>query len=320
MSLKNMKMDKSFIHKLEDITKNIRKLQISKQPLLSNIFENIQNSEKSIYYLKNTSNHGSVNSNNSHENLVKKVLIDNGFIESNEINIKRNQLDDKINKPEEISLKSGEFIEQPFGTQNNPDFLVKLNKKSVIAIECKSSKGGKPQYNSGGITSYFIYIFSSKSNKSSDTTFYMGSSIQSFEIDDEIKKHILKLKEMDILINQKLKELDVKNRGIGFYSRPMIVQNGNRSKTNYFEHEDRKSCENEVIKFLKDQENLIHNKSNILKVSTNSEKKEILVSNFFNKPRHSPRLKEILSLKNDSDFEYHINYFRSRLTKKSDIE
>lgn len=306
-------MDESFIHKLEDITKNIRKLQISKQPSLSNVFENIQNNKKSIYYLKNTSDYGSVNTNNSHENLVKKVLIDNGFIEINEINIKRNQLDDKINKPDEISLKSGEFIEQPFGTQNNPDFLVKLNKKSVIAIECKSSKSGKPQYNSGGITPYFIYIFSSKSKKCNDTTFYMGSSIQSFEIYNEIKKHILKLKEMDIIINQKLKKLDIKNRGISFYSRPMIIQNGNRSITNYFEHKDRKLCEDNVIKFLKNQENLINNKLYESDISTNSEKN----SDDFGKTKHNLQLKEILSLENDSDFENHVNYFRSRLIKKS---
>ena len=259
MSAKNMKMDDNFISKLENITKNIRQLQISKKPLLSNVFENIKNSKESIYYMKNTSEHGTVNSNNSHENLIKNILIDSNFIECNKINIKRNQLDDKINKPNEISLKSGEFIEQPFGTQNNPDFLVKLNKKSVIAIECKSSKNGKPQYNSGGITSYFIYIFSSK--KCNDTTFYMGSSIQTNDIDKELKKHILKLKELDKSFNEKLKELDIKNRGISFYTRPMIIQNGHKSITNYFEHKDRKLCENVVIQFLKDQENLINNKS-----------------------------------------------------------
>jgi len=247
MSLKNIK-----INKLENITKDMVKLQISKKQSLLNFFENIQNNKKSIYYIKNNSDNGIVNNNNYHEKMVKNAFINLGFVKSDKkINITRKELDKKINKPDEILLKSGEFIEQPFGSQNNPDFLIKLNKKSVIAIECKSSKDGKPQYNSGGITPYFIYIFSSKNMN--DTTFYMGSSIQSTEVYNEIKKIKLELKKIVILYNQKLKELDKKNRGIIYYSRTMICQKGDRSITNYFEHEDRELCENKVIEFLKDQ-------------------------------------------------------------------
>lgn len=54
-----------------------------------------------------------------------------------------------------------EVIYQPNGTQNNPDFSIKLSETRTISIECKSSKGKLPVWN-GGLPrnkNKYIYIF-----------------------------------------------------------------------------------------------------------------------------------------------------------------
>ena len=54
-----------------------------------------------------------------------------------------------------------EVIYQPNGTQNSPDFTIKLSETRSVSIECKSSKGKFPVWN-GGLPRHknkYIYIF-----------------------------------------------------------------------------------------------------------------------------------------------------------------
>ena len=74
-----------------------------------------------------------------------------------------NQVEDLLKK-HKLEYKS-----QPNGSQNSPDFYVYYNNKRY-SIECKSSKGYYPVYNSGLPKPGVIYIFSSK--KYNETTIF----------------------------------------------------------------------------------------------------------------------------------------------------
>ena len=94
----------------------------------------------------------------------------------------------------------------------------------------------------------YIYAFCSK--KTNETTIFKGSSVITREQQRLIDQHIEEARLRDKELNDKLKELDVNHRGIQYYTRPMIIQGGGASYTNYFQHENRKETEEKVFQFV----------------------------------------------------------------------
>ena len=150
------------------------------------------------------------------------------------------------NQVEELLIKHGlEYVAQPNGSQNFPDFhVVDDVSGKIYSIECKSSKDPKPIYNGGRPHENAIYVFSSA--KYNETTIFNGSHILSEEMRNSYDEY---LKEQEELLN-KYKDLELwkeNSRGFGFYNRAMYIQSGGKVKTDYFIHQDRYMCEQNVI-------------------------------------------------------------------------
>lgn len=178
---------------------------------------------------------------------ILKMPYDSGSYQQSkhEIRVKNILLKHKFKqRPKKSILKDGEFIYQPNGNNNNPDFHVKY-KGEIYNIECKSAKGFTPAYNSAMPKKDYIYIFSSE--KYNATTIYYGRDVLTKEQADLYDSM---LKEM-YLIHDKykplFKETDIFERGFDFYLRDMYIQQGGQIFTDYFTHKDRNKCEQNVL-------------------------------------------------------------------------
>lgn len=163
-----------------------------------------------------------------HETRIKKLLTKHKFKEI----------------PKKTELRNGEFIYQPNGNNNNPDFRVKYKGK-VYDIECKSSEGSFPTYNSAYPKEGFIYIFTSK--KYDATTIYFGRDVYSREMEILINKMLDEMYSIHDKYKPLFKKADSLKRGFGFYLRDMHIQEGGKEFTDYFAHPDRERCEQNVL-------------------------------------------------------------------------
>ena len=208
------------------------------------------------YYKNYAATSGMVHNVAKHEDAVRDILLKHGFKEWTPYKgFTKEVAWSWIDNPALATrMPSMTFISQPCGSNDNPDFLVKMKTNVVFAIECKSSdkKTKKPLYNSGGITQNYIYVYSSQSTNS--TTIYMGSAIMTEEQQKLINEHILKHRADDAILNEKLKSIDTNHRGVSYYTRPMIGQSGDSTYTDYFNHEMKSASEENVFKFV---ENMI---------------------------------------------------------------
>lgn len=161
---------------------------------------------------------------------------------------KSNSQDNPLHEKQVMALldKFGyEYVWQPNGPQNSPDFRVTLPTGKTVDIECKSSKQTYPTYNGGLPKEGVIYIFSSK--RYNQTTVFFADDVvsakkrQQFANLVEELNSVLKLHQMD-------EEWQEDSRGFDFYIRNMYVQNG-AGKKDYFTHPDRVYCEERVVNF-----------------------------------------------------------------------
>lgn len=147
------------------------------------------------------------------------------------------------NQVEELLKKHGLVYEsQPNGTQNSPDFYVYYG-ESKYSIECKSSKGAKPVYNSGLPKPDVIYVFSSA--KYNATTIYNSDDI----LNREKRVFFGQMIEEIWQIVEKYRKIEgwQDKRGWDFYMRSMFIQRGKSDLTDYFTHKDRGYCEKRVL-------------------------------------------------------------------------
>jgi len=135
------------------------------------------------------------------------------------------------------------YVAQPNGTQNSPDFHV-YHKDIVISLEKKSAKGAKPTYNSGLPKKGVIYIFSSK--KYNATTIYYAEDVLSDEMREAYDDLIAALDKV-VKTFQNNPVIKACTRGFNFYMRAMYTQAGKWDKTDYFKHEGREVCEQNVL-------------------------------------------------------------------------
>jgi hypothetical protein len=206
----------------------------------------------SLPYFKNeAAASGKVHNTPRHEDAIARALKDNGFIKyplSKSLNKK--ETEKWIDNPElSRNIPDGTFIEQPCGTHSSPDFIVKVSNKLVLFLEAKSSETTHPTYNSGGVKQHILYVFCSK--KTNETTIFKGSSIITLKQQRLIDEHIIEARKRDEELNAKLAAIDPNHRGMSYYTRPMIIQSGGESYTNYFTHANRKRDENDALEWIK---------------------------------------------------------------------
>ena len=204
------------------------------------------------FYKNEAAASGAVHNTARHEDALAQVLEENGFLRyplASKLN--RNDTLKWIHQPElSKDIPDGTFIEQPFGTHNAPDFIVKVNNNFVLFMEAKSSATSlHPTYNSGGVKQDLLYVFCAK--KPNQTTIFKGDSVITLEQQRLIDAHIIDARKRDEELNRKLKDIDPNHRGISYYTRPMIIQSGGASYTNYFTHELRQQAETHALDWLK---------------------------------------------------------------------
>jgi len=136
-----------------------------------------------------------------------------------------------------------DYVWQPNGPQNSPDFRVTLPNGKVVDIECKSSKQTYPTYNGGLPKEGVIYIFSSK--KYNETTIFFADDVVSLKKRQQFAKLVEELNAV-LKLHQMNEEWQQDDRGFDFYIRNMYVQNGT-GKKDYFKHSNRKQCESNVL-------------------------------------------------------------------------
>ena len=202
---------------------------------------------KMPYYKNHPACSGAVHNIAKHEDAIADILLNNGYKKYSKTGLLNK---DKSETPDFLEdMNSESFIEQPFGTHNSPDFIIKTPNKKLLFVECKSSKKNCPVYNSGLPQPNYIYIFCSE--KTNNTTIYKGSDIITIEQRELIEKHIQNSRRLDNILNEKLNKLDTNKRGIGFYTRPMYNHYGGSQYNNYLNHENKEKAEKNVFDYLK---------------------------------------------------------------------
>jgi hypothetical protein len=202
------------------------------------------------YYENAAASSGAIHTHAKHEDALKEVMCGSGYsVWKPAKPLKKGDQGDPTFAQE---MPCGSFVEQPFGSQCAPDFFVKTWNNQIVPIEAKSSKGYSPCYNSGGVNPNCFYVFCSK--KTNQTTIYKGDDIISQEQSRLISEYIAEEKARVAILNQKLKALDVTERGVSYYARPMITQSGCKELTNYFTHEKRAEIEQRAIDVVKELE------------------------------------------------------------------
>lgn len=219
-----------------------------------NLVEALTRIKKLPYFKNDAAVSGAVHGSSRHEDAIARELTAEGFVSLKlKGSLEKKNREHWLEHPEECTaIPENCFVEQPFGTHESPDFLVRTGKDTLIAIEAKSvASGHHPQYNSGSVKPAYIYVFCAK--KTNETTIYKGDAIISLEQERLIKEYIAERREMDRILNEKLAELDTNKRGISFYTRPMIIQSGGAEYTDYFGHKNRAADEYSALKWISEK-------------------------------------------------------------------
>ena len=202
---------------------------------------------KALPYFKNhAASSGKVHNVAKHEDAVEDVLVSHGMTKSTITKISIKERDKWLADDSCQDLKEGEYVPQPCGTHNSPDFILKRGGR-LWFLECKSvAKGGSPMYNSGIPKANYIYVFCSE--KYDETTVYLGEDVCPPEAQRLLHDHIQRQREEDERLNQKLRKLN--QYGIEYYTRPMIQHKGGSPKTDYFLNENRERNEQNVKRLV----------------------------------------------------------------------
>lgn len=160
-----------------------------------------------------------------HENRVRKTIESFGIKNTKDSSIIKILKDKKnINKIVSELVDVLVYIEQPFGSQKSPDFIVCFW-GLIIWIECKSGKK-KITWNTGYPRENVLYVFSSK--KTNNTTVFLGSLCEIYNKNKNFEKKYDEFDEEIKELSKKKFESLFESEKFSFYSRRMLVD-----KTDY---------------------------------------------------------------------------------------
>lgn len=184
---------------------------------------------------------GQRNSINSQEDLFAQILANHGFERRTSSEITR-KLRKAILNPRATTYPKDDsgpwFVEQPYGTQSFPDFLV-CYRGIVIPIELKSNKSidSTPFWNGHLPTDISIYLVT---DGKPEATFFLGSDYL-----QATSRNAL-LANRDIIVKAS-RELDQKELGMKF--RVRVAYDADQESP--FTHPERKTREANVLYFLR---------------------------------------------------------------------
>ena len=195
------------------------------------------------------------NKNKAHENLTRNLLLEHGFNEISTSYIKFSNIEfweniDKINWEKASNIPNNTIICQPFGSQKNPDKLIKYCGR-LFAWEDKSNEKTKPVYNGGLPRADCLYVFTCE--KHNITTFFRGDHIISEQKRQRLLAHFEAHKKLDEEFNENERNNeDEFNRGFLFYTRAMYKQECKHLpiSNDYFLHPQREEIEKKVINWI----------------------------------------------------------------------
>ena len=182
----------------------------------------------------------------SHEDAIEQIFIQNNLV-LNPMKISKSERDAALKGADIEGLKNSQYLAQPCGNNDSPDFIVKHNNK-LYFFEAKSSSQPHPTFNGGLPKEQYIYVFSTK--KYNETTIFLGKdAVNDIKRDlfgdlvDELRDVVKKYQSMDAWQDD--------DRGFDFYMRSMFIQSGGASKTDYFKHSDREQTEKNVLEWVR---------------------------------------------------------------------
>ena len=145
---------------------------------------------------------------------------------------------------EDLLIKHNiDYVAQPNGIQNSPDFRVTLPTGKTVDLECKSSKQTFPTYNGGLPKKGVVYIFSSA--KYDETTVFFADDVVS-DKKRELYANLTEELNSVLKLYQSEDGWQEDSRGFDFYIRNMYTQSG-AGKKDYFKHSERQTCESNVL-------------------------------------------------------------------------
>jgi len=214
---------------------------------------------KMPYFRNYAATSGNIHNVSKHEDAIEDVLLKNGFrfkgagasvLKKTYIGKSKDaaQIRDIYlsGEVENCGLVDGEYILQPCGTHNSPDFLVRC-KNNVFGVEAKSCSGLKPMYNGGFPKSNYIYAFCSE--RMNQTVVYMGSSVNG---GDKVKESTKQMWEEIKQVVEKYNHIlgPLMPTGLRFYVRNMWTHAGKKDITSYFNEPRRTKWLQEVKDFI----------------------------------------------------------------------
>lgn len=148
------------------------------------------------------------------------------------------------------TLAPGSIIVQPAGSQGFPDILVKDFGGRLIALECKSGKGGLcPMWNDNVPRQDALYVLSS--GKANATTIFLGRDVIGQGTYDLMTQQEREIAAIVQKYNDLMSQADTFKRGWLQKSRKQHFQGGGADLTNYFTHADRARCEKSALDWAK---------------------------------------------------------------------
>lgn len=192
---------------------------------------------------------GSVHNLASHEDAVAQVFSNNGF-HTEPVKFNKKMRDQWLEHGDNADcIPNNTYIEQPCGTHDSPDFVVREDNR-LYMIECKSSKKPCPTYNGGLPKSGYVYVFTCE--KYNATTVYLSDDVVSPQVRDTYTEMVSEIEDIVSRFRNKLIDVDEFERGFDYFNREMYTQSGGKQKTDYFGHADRNFCEQNVLDFVRD--------------------------------------------------------------------
>lgn len=184
-----------------------------------------------------------------HEEALEKLLNKHGF-KLNNSKISEKDRDESMKTNKLSCLQNNEYLSQPCGKNDSPDFIVKHNDK-LYFIECKSvNSGSRPMYNGGLPKDKYIYILSS--NKYKETTVFYGHHVVTEKMRKLYDEYLSKIYKIEKELVNLLENIgDANPLGISYYVRDMYTHKGKKNKTNYFRNAERYNFEQDVLNSLR---------------------------------------------------------------------
>lgn len=175
--------------------------------------------------------------------MKNEITLTDGFIKLSQLSV-----DESIQEQLE-----GTYIEQPFGSQDFPDFLL-FYKNFIIYLEVKFTKDQKkPMWNSNIPKPYGLYILGLK--KSKTVTFFLGNNVINNRLYEELHEFHQKISEEVDLFNEKILS-DVDNSfGFCYYGRKAFDQKKYNEDviTDFSDKEIQQKLEDATILYLENE-------------------------------------------------------------------